>query len=198
MTGSRGSWLACGSAAAPYFESHAGPGGGGTLYKEVESVAIARAWDAVTTDAIVGTDQINVCFWKRVLAVYNGFKPPGSAERTHDQVRKKFGKITKALKRFISIYENQMRTAESGRSEADIKALSMQLFNTEGFPKFSYWEEFLVLRDSQKFRAICEEQSAPGAKRTRLGVSGNYSSSSGSRPFDLNDDVMEEPPSSLS
>ena len=58
----------------------------GTLYKEAEFVAIARAWDAVTTNAIVGTDQTDVCFWKRVLAVYNEFKPPGSDERTHDQV----------------------------------------------------------------------------------------------------------------
>ncbi|XP_042018907.1 uncharacterized protein LOC121766709 [Salvia splendens] len=119
------------------------------------------------TDAIVGTDQTDVHFWKRVLAVYNEFKLPCSAELTHDQVRKKFGRITTSLKRFIGIYENQMRTAESGRSEADIKTLSMQLYNTEGNPKFAYWEEFLVLRNSPKFRAICEQEIAPGLKHTR-------------------------------
>ncbi|XP_042027376.1 rRNA 2'-O-methyltransferase fibrillarin-like [Salvia splendens] len=87
------------------------PGRRGAFYKMAESVAIARAWEAVKTDAIVGTDQTDVCFWKRVVTVYNGFKPVGSVERSHDQIRKKFSRITRALKRFTDIYENQLRSA---------------------------------------------------------------------------------------
>ena len=102
------------------------------LYNNDESLAVARAWEAVTTD------QTDLCFWKRVLNVYNGFKPAGSVERTHSQIRKKFGRITKALKRFNGIYETQLRIAERGRSEADVRALSYQLFNTEKWPKFTY------------------------------------------------------------
>ncbi|XP_047949032.1 glycine, alanine and asparagine-rich protein-like [Salvia hispanica] len=144
----------------------------GFLYTDNESVAIARSWDVVTTDAIVGTDQTDLCFWRKVLVVYNQFKPPGSVDRTPDQIRKKFGRITIALRKFIGIYENQLRTAESGRSEADVKSLSI---------------------------AICENASDSGPRRPRRSRAGNYSSSSGgSRTFDLNDEVMEEPPSSLS
>ena len=129
------------------------------------------------------------------MVVYNEFKPPGSVDRTPDQIRKKFGRITTALRKFIGIYENQLRTAESGRSEADVKSLSMQLFNVQVGKKFTYWAEFLVLRDSPKFRAICENASDSGPSRTRRGRGGNCSSSSGgSRTFDLNDEVMEEPP----
>ncbi|XP_047940474.1 U3 small nucleolar RNA-associated protein 25-like [Salvia hispanica] len=116
-----------------------GDGGGGrqsTYYSNEESIAVARAWYAVTTDSIVGTDQTDVCFWNRVLDVYNEFKPDGSVERTTSQIRKKFGRITKALKRFSDIYETQLRLAESGRTEADVRALSYQLYNIESWPKF--------------------------------------------------------------
>lgn len=72
----------------------------------------------------------------------------------------------------------------------------MQMFSTqEDGRKFTYWEEYLVLWDSPKFRAICEEETAPGPKRTRLGRADNYNSSSGSRHFDLNDEVEEQSPS---
>ncbi|XP_047949430.1 keratin, type I cytoskeletal 10-like [Salvia hispanica] len=184
-----------------------GDGGGGdgggnrrsTYYSNEESFAVARAWYAVTADSIVGTDQTDVCFWNRVLDVYNEFKPDGSVERTASQVRKKFGRITKALKRFSGIYETQLRLAESGRTEADVRVLSYQLFNTESWPKFTYWDEYLVLRDCPKFRVLIDKDPVSGPKRTRLGVAGNYSSSSDSRAFDLNDDASEEePPSRLS
>ena len=45
------------------------------------------------TNALIGTDQTNICFWKRVLGVYNRFKPPGTVERTHGQIWKKFSTI---------------------------------------------------------------------------------------------------------
>ncbi|XP_047949204.1 cold shock protein 2-like [Salvia hispanica] len=78
-----------------------GRGRRGFLYTDAESIAIARAWDAVTTDAIVGTDQTDLCFWRKVLVVYNEFKPPGSVDRTPDQIRKKFGRITTTLRKFM-------------------------------------------------------------------------------------------------
>ncbi|XP_047949078.1 uncharacterized protein LOC125194904 [Salvia hispanica] len=150
-------------------------------------------------DSIIGTDQTDVCFWKRVLEVYNGFKPDGSVERTQSQIRKKFGRITKTVKRFSGIYETQLHLAESDRTEADVRALSYQLFNTEKWPKFTYWDEYFVLRDCPKFRSLIDKEPVPGPKRTRFGVAGNYSSSSDSRAFEMNDDASEdEPPSTLS
>ncbi|XP_047965126.1 RGG repeats nuclear RNA binding protein B-like [Salvia hispanica] len=182
-----------------------GRGGGGsggrrsTYYSNEESLAVARAWSAVTTDSIIGTDHTDVCFWNRILDVYNEFKPDGSVERTASQIRKKFGRITKALKRFSGIYETQLRLAESGRTEADVRALSYQLYNTDSWPKFTYRDEYLVLRDCPKFRTLIDKDLVSGPKRTRLGVAGNYNSNSDSRAFDLNDDASEEePPSRLS
>ncbi|XP_042012068.1 translation initiation factor IF-2-like [Salvia splendens] len=61
-----------------------GRGGGdrrGEKYNDDESLAVARAWEAVTTNPVIGTDQTDICFWRRVLTVYNGFKPEGSAGR---------------------------------------------------------------------------------------------------------------------
>ena len=60
------------------------------FYIPEESIAVAGAWEAVMTNALIGTDQTDVCFWERVLGVYNRFKPPGTVERTHGQIWKKF------------------------------------------------------------------------------------------------------------
>ncbi|XP_042051330.1 uncharacterized protein LOC121796573 [Salvia splendens] len=133
-------------------------------------------------------------FWKRVLLVYNEFKPRGAKPRDVEHIRKKWSLILRATKRFAGIYQNNLLTTESGRSEADVKDLSMSQFNTEGFPKFTSLDEYLVLKNCPKFKAICaEEWDVPGAKRTRHNRAGDYSSGSNSQSIDLNDAQTEEP-----
>ncbi|XP_042051313.1 WAS/WASL-interacting protein family member 1-like [Salvia splendens] len=90
---------------------------------------------------------------------------------------------------------NRVTRNRDGRSEADVKTLSMSQFNTEGWPKFNSWEEYLVLENCPKFKAICVEErgTGPGAKRTRHNIVGDYSSGSGSQSIDLNDAQTEEP-----
>ncbi|XP_042051485.1 glutathione S-transferase T3-like [Salvia splendens] len=149
---------------------------------------MARAWDAVSSDPIVGTDQTETSFWMRVLLVYNEFKPRGPKPRDAKQIRKKWSRILIATRRFAGIYQNNLLTAENGDSEADVKDLSMSQFNIEGFPKFTSWEKYLVLENCPKFKAICaEERDAPRAKRTRHNRVGDYSSGSSSKSIDLND-----------
>ncbi|XP_041995629.1 sister chromatid cohesion protein solo-like [Salvia splendens] len=182
-------------------ETSGGRGGGdrrGEKYNDDESLAVARAWEAVTTNPVIGTDQTDFCFWRRILTEYNGFKPEGSAGCDEGQIRKKFSRISRAVKRFRSIYEKQLQNAESGHSEADVRALSYQLFNTERWPKFTYWNEYMLLRDSPQFKAICDDETGPTGKRTKIVADGTYSSGSDSRAFDLNDDVRDEPPSTMS
>ncbi|XP_042028724.1 uncharacterized protein LOC121775750 [Salvia splendens] len=147
---------------------------------------------------IIGTDQTDTCFWRRVLTVYHGFKPEDSALLDEGQIRKKFGRICRAVKRFSSIYERQLHNAESGRSEAHVRALSYQLFNTENWPKFTYWNEYMLLRDCPQFKAICDDETGPTGKRTKLRVDGTYRSGSDTRAFDLNDDVLDAPPLTMS
>ncbi|XP_042032321.1 uncharacterized protein LOC121779035 [Salvia splendens] len=117
---------------------------------------------------VIGTDQTNICFWRRVLTVYHSFKPEVSAERDEGQIQKKFGQISRAVKRFISIYERQLQNAESGRSETDVRALSYQLFNTEDWPKFTYWNEYMLIRDSPQFKAICDDETGSTGKQIKL------------------------------
>ncbi|XP_042042604.1 glutathione S-transferase T3-like [Salvia splendens] len=141
----------------------------GKLYTKDESVAVAKAWDAITSDPVVGNDQHEGSFWRRVTDAYEELKPEGAESRDPEQIRKKWSRILRATKRFASIYENNLRHAESGRSAADVKVLSEGQFHTEGWPKFQSWEEYLVLADCPKFRSIValETGGAPGPKRTR-------------------------------
>ncbi|XP_041999728.1 uncharacterized protein LOC121749205 [Salvia splendens] len=128
------------------------------------------------------------------MLVYNEYKPRGAKPRDAEQIRKKWSRILRATKRFVGIYQNNLLTAESGRSEADVKDMSMSQFNTEGFPKFTSWEEYLVLENYPKFKAIfADERDDLGAKRTRHNRAGDYSSGSGSQSIDLNDGQTEEP-----
>ncbi|XP_042032199.1 glycine, alanine and asparagine-rich protein-like [Salvia splendens] len=164
-----------------------------THYTKEESVAVARAWDAATSDPKVGTDQNEVSFWKRVVAAYNEFKPRGAKSRDAEQLCKKWSRILPPTRWFAGIYQNKLLHAESGRSEADVKTLSMSQYNTSGHPKFTMWEEYLVLEDCPKFKAICAQEHALAPKRTRHNIAGDYSSGSGSQSFDLNEEQAEEP-----
>ncbi|XP_042056056.1 harpin HrpN-like [Salvia splendens] len=110
---------------------------GGKLYTKSESIAVARAWDAITSVPMVGTDQPEGSLWRRVMMAYDEFKPDGADKRDPEQLRKKWGRILRATKRFTSIYQNNLLHAESGRSDTDVKALSMGQYNTEGWPKFT-------------------------------------------------------------
>ncbi|XP_042029901.1 alanine and glycine-rich protein-like [Salvia splendens] len=97
----------------------------GKPYTKDESIAVAKAWDAITSNPVVGTDQADGSFWRRVMFAYEEFKPDGTERRDPEQLRKKWGRILHATKRFASIYENNLRHAESGRSAADVKNLSI-------------------------------------------------------------------------
>ncbi|XP_042056158.1 glutathione S-transferase T3-like [Salvia splendens] len=167
----------------------------GKPYTKDESIAVAKAWDAITSDPVVGTDQAEGSFWRRVMFAYEEFKPDGAERRDPEQLRKKWGRILHATKRFASIYENNLRHAESGRSATDVKNLSDGQYHTEGWPKFTLWEEYLVLADCPKFRSIVANEvgTAPGPKRTRHNLVGDYSSGSGSQEFEQSDEQVEEP-----
>ncbi|XP_042041244.1 keratin-3, type I cytoskeletal 51 kDa-like [Salvia splendens] len=124
--GSRGSGSGVGSGGGE--GSNVGGTGGanrGKLYTNQESIAVVRAWDAITSDPVVGTDQPEWSFWRRVMMAYEEFKPDGADKRDPEQLRKKWSRILRATKRFASIYQNNLLHAESGRSETDVKALSM-------------------------------------------------------------------------
>ncbi|XP_042005690.1 calpain small subunit 1-like [Salvia splendens] len=75
-----------------------------THYTKEESVAVARAWDAATSDPIVGTDQNTLGFWKRVVSAYNELKPRGAKSRDAEQLRKKWSRILPPTRRFAGIY----------------------------------------------------------------------------------------------
>ncbi|XP_042003636.1 glutathione S-transferase T2-like [Salvia splendens] len=162
-------------------------------YTKAESVAVARAWDAATSDPVVGTDQTEFSFWKRVVQAYNEFKPRDALPRDGEQLRKKWSRILPATRRFAGIYQNNLLHAESGRSEADVKELSMEQYHTLGHPKFTMWEEFQVLQDCPKFKAICAQEQGPATKRTRHNIFGDYSSGTGSQSFDMNEEQAAEP-----
>ncbi|XP_047961830.1 uncharacterized protein LOC125206633 [Salvia hispanica] len=113
-------------------------------------------------------------FWKRVLLTYNEFKPRGAKPRDAEQIRKKFGRILTPTRKFAGIYGNNLLNAESGRNEADVKALSVSQYNALWKPKFTHWEEFLVLENCPKFKSICAEETE-GSSRYSAFASGSHS-----------------------
>ena len=71
----------------------------------------------------------------------------------------------------------------------DVKNLSLQQDPEKGkFGTFKYWDAYVVLMDSSKFRVGVD---AGWPKRTRLNASGEYNSNVGSH--DLPGDVKEAP-----
>lgn len=66
-----------------------GGGGGGcglSVYNSIEeSIDVAKAWDAITSDAAIGMEA---GFWARILEAFNNFKPDDAPPWKSDQIRK--------------------------------------------------------------------------------------------------------------
>ncbi|XP_042407568.1 uncharacterized protein LOC121997287 [Zingiber officinale] len=48
-----------------------------------EDVVLAKSWATISTDAIIGNDQKDQAFWKRIGDYYNKHRPTGSMTRSY-------------------------------------------------------------------------------------------------------------------
>ncbi|XP_042467138.1 glutathione S-transferase T3-like [Zingiber officinale] len=84
-----------------------------------EDVVLAKSWATISTDAIIGNDQKDQAFWKRIGDYYNKHRPTGSMMRSYQPLKSHYYRVLKDYEKYtpqsVAHYSNKkVRTSESG------------------------------------------------------------------------------------
>ncbi|XP_042436856.1 uncharacterized protein LOC122022806 [Zingiber officinale] len=84
-----------------------------------EDVVLAKSWATISTDAIIGNDQKDQAFWKRIGDYYNKHRPTGSMTRSYQRLKSHYYRVLKDYEKYTpqsdAHYSNKKaRTSESG------------------------------------------------------------------------------------
>ena len=101
----------------------------GVNYVKEEDIAITRAYIYVSTDAIVGSDQVEGTYYTRIWEVYKTKKPGDIAERPMTSVQTRLKAILKESVRFSACFKTVKNMNKSGHTEDDDVRLSTAMFN---------------------------------------------------------------------
>ncbi|XP_047949205.1 uncharacterized protein LOC125195043 [Salvia hispanica] len=90
-------------------------------YSQKETLALYDAWISVSYDSVVGNQQTNKCFWKKVTEVYNARRPKNTFARNLKMLRSHWERCDKDVKKFCAIYRAEAANYQSRSSGADIR-----------------------------------------------------------------------------
>lgn len=132
----------------------------GSNFTQVEDVAVAKSWIAVSEDAIKGTEQKNATFHESVTQLYNRkFKPPNRERRTVKSIQARCKSIQKEFMSFNGCHAKIVRQKQSGANDNDILNMAPALYNGTEITsptddcgvQFKFLKAWEVLRKHPKF-----------------------------------------------
>ncbi|WZZ66170.1 hypothetical protein YC2023_077540 [Brassica napus] len=96
-----------------------------------DDVVLISSWLNTSKDAVVGTEQKSLAFWKRIAAYYNASpKLAGSEKREENHCKNRLQKINDIVCKFCGAYEAANREKTSGQNENDVVKLAHEIFFT--------------------------------------------------------------------
>ena len=129
----------------------------------------------VCDDPLVANYQRVVNMWAKIRAAHRRNCPHGK-DFSGEECRKGWERIRAAVGRFSGLYANALRQLTSGKNEEGARRIAESQFPLPGkYKEFHFWECYVLLKDSKKFRAGYD---AGWPKKQRLNYSGDYSDSS--------------------
>lgn len=132
----------------------------GSVFTELEDVAVANTWIAVSKDANVGADQKGDEFFRGVHEFYStNFTPTGRPFGTVDSVNIRGTLIINSCKSFTACFARIVRSNPSGTNPDDYIKSEMAIYNGQKVewavddvePPFEFFAAFKVLHDHLKF-----------------------------------------------
>ena len=152
-------------------------GGDGSrhAYNQAETLALYDAWISVSYDPVVGNQQTNKCFWKKVTEVYNARRPKNTFARNVKMLRSHWDRCDKDVKKFCAIYRAEEANYQSGASGADILRAALRVFKDDVGKDFKLVDVWSQVHHLERWAGGVES----GSKRTKRTARGHYSSSDG-------------------
>ncbi|KAM0856310.1 hypothetical protein ACQ4PT_049211 [Festuca glaucescens] len=136
-------------------------------YTEFEDVILIRAWEAVSMDAVTGTDQTGKRYWQRIVGKFFQLMPPLSSTPTcsYRSLQGRWDTIKTACSRWDGCVEGVRNAPPSGTNAGDWDAIAQQRFREmpglKGIP-FKFAHCYTLLEHNLKWKL--REQEAPPPK----------------------------------
>ncbi|XP_008678146.3 glutathione S-transferase T3 [Zea mays] len=139
---------------------------------------LVNAWFMHSNDPISGNNKSGSSFWGQIAATYNSTSDP-IRHRTAKQLKDHWVTYNREVTKFNGFYLQEERLRQSGADDAMVMDAAMARFEGKmghPFKRHHWWQ---VVRHEPKWSAkhgLGSRSDSTANKRTRLGVSGEYSS----------------------
>ncbi|CAM0945534.1 unnamed protein product [Alopecurus aequalis] len=141
---------------------------------------LVHAWVFHSKDSIAGNCKTGDSFWGQIATTFNSTSDP-ARNRTAKQLKDHWNVYNREVSMFNAYYIQEEAVRQSGADDAMVMSAAMARYAndtrvTQPFRRHHWWQ---AVRNEAKWKG----QHGPGSgadstsKRTRLGVSGEYSSS---------------------
>ncbi|XP_019097407.1 PREDICTED: glutathione S-transferase T3-like [Camelina sativa] len=143
-----------------------------------EDIVLISGWLETSKDPVVGNGQKGGSFWERIVFDYGESEAVvGKPKRGVSQCKQRWKKINENVNKFVGCYNQAPSRRTSGQSEDDVLQMANELYVNDQKVKFSLEHASRLLRHEQKWCSLNALRGPENSKRTKLDVSGTYSSS---------------------
>ncbi|XP_042472308.1 glutathione S-transferase T3-like [Zingiber officinale] len=117
-----------------------------------EDVVLAKSWAAISTDAIIGNDQNDQAFWKRIVDYYNKYCPTGSMTRSYQRLKSHYYRFAPMINEFSATYNNFYTYRQSSWSDENVLENALNMWKANNNNKdFKYMHVWRVLKEYEKY-----------------------------------------------
>ncbi|XP_010485010.1 PREDICTED: glutathione S-transferase T3-like [Camelina sativa] len=159
-----------------------------------EDVVLISGWLNTSKDPVVSNGQKLGSFWDRIAFYYGASEAvAGKPKRGASQCKQRWKKINETVNKFVGCYNQASSRRSSGQSEDDVLQMANELYFNDQKVKFNLEHAWRELRHEQKWCTSNAYRGYENSKRTKLDVSGTYSSSSNTTSR-VEEETEERPP----
>ncbi|XP_024013538.1 glutathione S-transferase T3-like [Eutrema salsugineum] len=103
-----------------------------------EDLVLISAWLNTSKDPVVGTDQKNTAFWKRIVDLFNSCPDlVGQPRREVSTCKQRWGRINDHVCKFVGSYQAATKEKSSGQNDNDVMKAAHDIFYNDYEMKFT-------------------------------------------------------------
>ncbi|KAL8210676.1 hypothetical protein R6Q57_005113 [Mikania cordata] len=159
----------------------AGPSSGPMAPKQWtpdEETALGRCFMNESENKTKGNSEKRENFWKKVTVSWHRVMGFDAEYRTYHQLNSKWKDMCTKLTKFSGIYSNCANNRKSGMNDENVLKWTDKEYQLKSNGQtFNHYHVWVAIKDSPKFRVLCEEgyEVQVSSKRTKNSESNEYS-----------------------
>ncbi|KAL8234442.1 hypothetical protein R6Q59_020542 [Mikania micrantha] len=143
-----------------------------------EEIALERCYMNESENKTKANSQKREIFWKKVTVSWHNVMGFDAEYHTYHQLNSKWKDMCTKLTKFSGIYSNCANNRKSGMSDENVLKWTEKEYELKSNGQtFNYYHVWVAIKDSPKFRVLCQEgnEVQGSSKRAKNSESNEYS-----------------------